>query len=641
MKYLRFLFILLIPLTIQNKLFSMQISSEGATILKKERKITIHTETAVFFIKTKDTKSINVLTSEGVKKYANIKVPYKKGTTIRNIEGKVIKPDGTIIPLSPENIEEKMIFPQYFKRNYIKENIIHFPGVEPGCILEYTVERISESLYFIDPFYFQDELYVNEAELIFDLKMGFEYAFFPLNQGSRDFTAEKAKWELKAALKDLTVDAERYKWKFNNIEPLEAEINMPPKRELSFGCLLTLTYYKFDPYDYAINEKWKNVSDNMKKLYNYQLKKNDKVKKTAKEITRGIKDKEEKVRAIFSYIESNIKLLPVIGIRPSPLYVNDILETKLGDNQEINLLFVSMLKEAGIKAYPCLISTRDYGLIYPQFPSPDQFNRVITFIPDIKDGLWLDPSEKFSRYPFLPYNCQDVFALPIGYKNGKFLKTPLTGMRQNLINHSAEITVTDDGFVKGKVKSVFYAQNELKFRKLISKTNIDERKNYYEKLLQTVIPEASITDFDITSPEDLSKSMEINYSFETKKSLLNDENNVEINPAVFVYNFHNYFSDKKRTYPFFLDFKKTEMVLINIKIPANTEIVSIPKSTVNRQYFGEFFRVINRTSAGLSYQEKLILKQDKFEVEEYKLLENFSNQILNTKKDKIIIKIKK
>jgi len=639
MKYLKYVLIVVFFLSPLQKVFPFQLSSDDATIIKKERRIAIHTETAVWGIEFYDTKRINIQSPKGTA-LANITIPYRKGSIVEFISGRTIRPDLTEIILIPEeNVEEKLLFPQHTSRDYIKDLIIHFPQVEPGTTIEYTVKRMSESIYFLEPFYFQDELYVDEAVLNFDLKIGFEYTYLSLNQGNREFSVDKAKWNLTAAVKDLKWDAERYQWTYNGLDPVRHEINMPPLKEMAFGCFFALTYYKYDPYDYSIHENWKDVDENIKKLYNDQMKDNNDAEKKAKEITNGIKEKEEKVKTIFSYIQSNIELLPVTGIHYSEFSPDDVLESKLGDNQETNLLFVAMLKEVGIKAYPALVATREYGLIYPQFCSPDQFNKVVTYIPDLNDGLWLDPSSKNSPYPILPPKCSGVSALPLGYKKGEILKTSVLGTRQNLVNNSAQVTIEPDGKIKGNAQSQFYAYNEYRFRKLLTGMSETERKSYIENMVKKSLPEASISELTITDPKDFTQQLQINYSFETANTMFNDNKEVEINPAIFSFFFHDFLKAEDRTYPFFLDFKKTEMVAINLYLPENSEVVSIPKSVVNKQYFGEFYRMVNPVGNSLSYQERLVLKQDKYETAEYTLLKKFSDQIVENKTEKIGIKV--
>jgi len=640
MKNLKNFLILFFLLAFARQTYSFQLTPADATVLFKERKIFIRTETSIWEIEYRDTKRITIMTRKGTE-LSDITIPYKRGVKAEFIEGKTIRPDGSEIILYPdENVDEKLLFPQYPEREYMKELVIHFPQVEPGCIIEYTIKRTSETIYFMEPYYFQEQLYVNETALNFDVTMGFEYTYLPLNIGTREFSLENAKWDLAAAVRDLEWNAQRYRWQYSNIEPLLIEPNMPPKKELAFGCYFVLTYYKHDPLDFSIHEDWKDVSENLKKIYDDILKKNKNAKNVAKEITNGIKEKKDRVKAIYEYIQSNINHIPVNGIQPGPLTVDEVLEAKTADNMEANFLFVAMLDEADIDAYPALVATKDFGIVYPQFESPDQFNKIITYIPKIEEGVWLDASSEFAKFPALPPNCEGVNALPIGLKKDELLTTPITGLRQNLINKSTQIAVTDEGFLNGNARCTYYAHNEYKIRKIFSGMNAEQRKIYIETNLQKAIPEATITNLTVTELKDLSIPFQISYSFETGKSLLNENNEIEFNPAIFNYDFHNDVKEESRMYPFFLDFPRTQMISASITLPENSEIVSTPKSVVNRQFFGEFIKMAEQVGTGLSYQERMSLKQDKYEVEEYKLLRDFSNQLINSKKENITVKLK-
>ena len=56
-------------------------------------------------------------------------------------------------------------------------------------------------------------------------------------------------------------------------------------------------------------------------------------------------------------------------------------DKRSGNTGDINLILLSLLKEAGVIAYPCLISTRNNGKINTAYPFLDQFNALYVYVP--------------------------------------------------------------------------------------------------------------------------------------------------------------------------------------------------------------------------------------------------------------------
>ena len=96
--------------------------------------------------------------------------------------------------------------------------------------------------------------------------------------------------------------------------------------------------------------------------------------KMAREITAGITDAEEKAKVIYYHVVHKMKWNNVNSLRCTERLAK-IYKDSIGNSCEINLLLVDMLRAAGLKADPVLISTREHGMFENSIP--DIFNSMM------------------------------------------------------------------------------------------------------------------------------------------------------------------------------------------------------------------------------------------------------------------------
>src|SRR5437773_5147532 len=84
-----------------------------------------------------------ILTERG-KRYGTFEIPAGKYSRVSNIRARTVKPDGTAIMVSPDQIFEKVVFQvaDYKETAWV----FHFPAVEQGVILEVRYDRHDYSL---------------------------------------------------------------------------------------------------------------------------------------------------------------------------------------------------------------------------------------------------------------------------------------------------------------------------------------------------------------------------------------------------------------------------------------------------------------------------------------------------------------
>ncbi|MEY4902880.1 MAG: hypothetical protein RLZZ292_695, partial [Bacteroidota bacterium] len=110
----------------------------------------------------------------------------------------------------------------------------------------------------------------------------------------------------------------------------------------------------------------------------------------------------DKVSSIYAYFGKNFQTNVNDYVFPSQA-LKVCSKTHKGTATDLNLLFISYLKEAGLTAYPVMLSTRKHGRVHRFYPNILAFNRAITAVMiDGKETL-IDVSNPNLAIGLLPY----------------------------------------------------------------------------------------------------------------------------------------------------------------------------------------------------------------------------------------------
>ncbi len=107
----------------------------------------------------------------------------------------------------------------------------------------------------------------------------------------------------------------------------------------------------------------------------------------------------------------------------TPHRAQEVYANRYGDCKDLVFLWVAMMRERGLEAYPALIRARNPLPIDVGFPK-DWFDHVMAVAIIDGDTLWVDPSDPRYRLGTLPPSCEARWALVVGEFGGRLLQTP-------------------------------------------------------------------------------------------------------------------------------------------------------------------------------------------------------------------------
>jgi len=283
---------------------------------------------------------------------------------------------------------------------------------------------------------------------------------------------------------------------------------------------------------------------------------------------REMKTDIEKANAIFAYVQKTF-----IWNKNRGIYTEDgiknLLETKVGNAAEINLYLVMLLREAGVKADPLLISTVSNGLINLSSPNVSNMNFVLASV-DLNGKLHIyDATSKQSSLDELPLRDWNQYGILLTKE--KALQIQMNNTRPSNTFLTVEAKINEDGSISGT-----YSDRDTGAYAMLVKDSYDENPEKYKKQYRE--------NFSIDFTEIDSKIIE-NGEFEStmkfSSSNLIDKigKKIIINPMLFLSRNSNDF-DQTEERKYMIDFgaPTTKVKKIVLEIPEGYTVEEMPKN---------------------------------------------------------------
>lgn len=171
----------------------------------------------------------------------------------------------------------------------------------------------------------------------------------------------------------------------------------------------------------------------------------------------------EKTKAIFYDVQKNIRYIGADLDRGGyvPHRADQILGNGYGDCKDQAVLLVTMLRAAGIDAYPALVSPYAQPQVSPDVPMLG-FSHMIARVPGVAGGLWLDTSGDAGSFPGIAWQLEQRTAFVIDGKGGHLTTIPASKAQDNRVDvdvrygfEPPDITATIDISMTGNFGNAF------------------------------------------------------------------------------------------------------------------------------------------------------------------------------------------
>jgi hypothetical protein len=286
-----------------------------------------------------------------------------------------------------------------------------------------------------------------------------------------------------------------------------------PEQELDAeqGKLPTVAWTTF--------KSWEEVGAWYRGLEADRIVPDDAVKAKVAELTKGKTTDEEKARALYAYVATNIRYIGVaFGIgRYQPHAAAEILSNQYGDCKDKHTLLAAMLAAAGIQSDAVLIGA---GVRFNEAaPSPASFNHLITRATIGGQPVWLDTTAEVAPWAMLVLPTRDKQALAIPPSGAAtIVHTPVDPPFPNETTMDSAGSLGADGVSTSRITIVFRGDGEILARTGFRLAPPDKYDEMVQRFVKAMGFAGTTSNPEITRPTDLSQPFKMSFDYKREKA---------------------------------------------------------------------------------------------------------------------------
>ncbi len=282
------------------------------------------------------------------------------------------------------------------------------------------------------------------------------------------------------------------RWEVRNVPRMFDEPGMPPYEMVLQRLLVSTTR------DWAHISKWYwDLSRPHLEATTPEL------KQTVQTLIAGATNDLEKTHALFYNVSKKVRYMGLTPEKDRPGFephdVRITFDKKYGVCRDKAALLVSMLRAAGLNAYPVLINV---GLrMDPDVPDPD-FNHAIVSV-ELKPHQYLlmDPTDENTR-DLLPASDRNQSYLVCRPEGDTIRLSPIQPPEDHMLGIKTTGVLTAAGALEAKAEVTFQGVNDDAYRNMFAHLKPDDRRRFFERNLKRAMPGARLKSLQLF-PEDM------------------------------------------------------------------------------------------------------------------------------------------
>lgn len=571
------------------------------------------------------THSISLYTVDNTERISDI-----EGTTYwLNEKGEVEKSE----------LNEDDIFKEEASEKYTRYKFT-LPNLKPGCIIEirYSIESKNPALIKDWVFQHSEPVRWSEYRITHPKMIGYAIVRLGYENYQLDETQEVSQIFDGAALSYVgtkIASCWHRKWAIKDAPAIREEPYTTTTKDYLSRVDVQLSGYSIKGMTTQVLKDWESLIEELMESNYFGEKIDDtgKVTDLAESIVSGLLNTGDKVNAVYDWISSSITCTGRNTFSAEES-VNDVLETKKGNNAEITFLFISMLKSIGIEAQPVLVSTRSNGLIQDMYPIISQFNYVFARVKIDSQFVFVDATSPLRPIELLPTEVLNVRGLII--KEGKPEWINITTNKLNTHHSITSLKLYPDGSIEGSIEDTYYDYGALSTRRDIKDKN---DKEIAKKFFDTDMNGINVDSLIVFDKDDIKAPIKLTAKITSPNYALANSDIIYINPQIVHRTQENPFKTIIRKYPVDYAYKRFFSTIVNITIPEGYEI----KEKINDRTFvaspelASYMRKVNIEGNKIVIQTKFDIKATQIHPKYYERIRYFYTMMVAAQSEQIVL----
>ena len=504
---------------------------------------------------------IKIFTERGKESQSRIDIPYIDWYKIKDVAGRTIKPDGTIVELKKDAVFERTIVKASGVK--LKAKSFAMPGVEPGVIIEYRWREVRPyGLANNLSLHFQREIPVQSVKYLLKPAPSSIYSSFSMT--SRVFNGQPAPI---AKEKDGF-----YAISMTNMPAFREEPRMPPEDQVRTWMLVYYAKDRLpDPQEY-----WLKYGKSYYEENKDRWKINDEVKKASLTAIGDATTPEQKLERIFDYCRTKIKNVnddasgmteserEKVKENQSP---SDTLKRGIGTGYDIDMLFAAMAMAAGFEARVTKLCDRGNIFFDPNFTHDYFMRRYNVAVKVGNDWRFFDPASAYVPFGMLPWQEEGQQALITDPKAPVFVQTPISPVEKTMQKRTAEFTLSEDGTLEGEVRIEYTGQFAVEMKEQNDEDSQEQREQTLRDILKGRMSTAELSNIKIENVTDPAKPFVYAYHVRVPGYAQRTGKRLFLQPAFFEKGVPALFSAGARKHQIYFHYPWMESDNVRIKLP--------------------------------------------------------------------------
>ena len=548
-------------------------------------------------------------------------------------------------------VEDKMIFTDQLSRHWVEKKFT-FPALKEGAIIEYTYTQSSPFIFNLQPWSFQGEYPCLWSEYQVDMPNFFQYV--TLGHGYANYDINKtdsrsvqfrltipggAESDDHQTFEDMVVT---HRWVMKNVPALKEEPFTTSLENYKARIEFQLSRYNFIAFQYYkdVMGNWKSVSEGLLQEEDFGIdldKGNGWMDDELKPVLQDATSEKEKAHRIFAFIRDKFNCTS-----HASLYMSDPLKTvfknKHGNEAELNLLLVAMLRHEKIAADPVILSTRSNGFANEIYPLLSRFNYVICRAFVDSSGYYLDASEPWLGFGRLPERCYNGYARVLNKEQPAYVSLDADSMREAKVT-LVFISKADKGNgLTGHLTSIPGFNEACGVREKLKTTN---QGDFFKMVTAAYTPDFTVSNLELDSLSRPDDPLQLGYDLDIHPDSSSDL--FYFNPMLSEGYKENPFKSAERKYPVEMPFTMDETYTLNMDIPDGYVVDELPKpaKVLLNDDEGYFEYLIVKGEGNIQFRSRIKLNKANFKPEDYASLRDFFGYVVKKQSEQIVFKKKK
>lgn len=503
---------------------------------------------------------IKIFTERG-RQAGEVDLIFGNNARIKDIAGRTIKPDGTMVELKKDAISERtLVKPGDIK---VRAKTFTMPAVEPGCIIEYRWTEYRD-IHFYVPLELQGKLPVQQLTL----------RVKPISVPGYDYRMRVQMFN--GALPPFQEDKGFYVARFDRIPGFREEPLMPPDSEVKRWILLYYTEdLKLEPGKF-----WKETGRRAFEKNKDRMKVTDEIRAAAMAAIGDASTPDQKLERLFNFCRKKVRNAFGPGVNLTSEEIKKLRDVKQagetlrrghGTNEQIDLLFAALAAAAGFDARLARITDRSQSFFESSFPDDYFLKNFVVAVQVGSEWRFFDPGFPGSSFRMLPWQEEGLPALIPDPQGARFVVTPISRAETSMTGRTGNFAIDAAGTMTGTIKFEYTGHTAQSWRNLLEGETAQKQEEVISRNVQSLL-RASVSEITVSNLLESDKPLVVTCRIVAPDYAKRSGKQLVVPVSVFEQGAKPLFGDTGRTQDIYLRYGWAENDNLTISVPEGFEL---------------------------------------------------------------------